>query len=143
LRQSASNIPDWSPDGQWISFRDGTDEVGWGVISPDGKTVRSFGEPQTIQVTFSPDSKRLYGIRVEPSRCVLYSIDIASKEKKIIGEISKDFTPASYSNPAIRLSVSPDGKSILYPAIRRSNSLWMLEGFDQPGWVDGLRELIP
>ncbi|HLX45097.1 MAG TPA: hypothetical protein VKR43_16740, partial [Bryobacteraceae bacterium] len=143
LRQSASNVPDWSPDGQWISFRDGTDEVGWGVISPDGKTVRSFGEPQTIQVTFSPDSKRLYGIRVEPSRCVLYSIDIASKEKKIIGEISKDFTPASYSNPAIRLSVSPDGKSILYPAIRRSNSLWMLEGFDQPGWVDGLRELIP
>jgi Tol biopolymer transport system component len=144
LHQSAANmLPDWSPDGQWISFRDAADDVGWGVISPDGKAIRTFGEPNTVQMTFSSDSKHLYGIRLEANRCVLYSLDIGSKDKKIIGEISKDFTPASYSNPAIRLSVSPDGKSILYPAIRRNSSLWMLEGFDQPGWVEVLRELIP
>jgi hypothetical protein len=94
-------------------------------------------------MTFSADSKRLYGIRVDPDRRTLFSIDIATKEEKTIGEIGKDFTPASYSNPGIRLSLSPDGKRILYPAIRRSSSLWMLEGFDQPSWLDQLREVMP
>ena len=94
-------------------------------------------------MTFSSDSKRLYGIRfVEGQRRILYSIDIGSKQVKTIGEISKDFTPASYSNPGIRLSVSPDGKSILYPASRRSGSLWMVEGFEQPSWMDGLRDML-
>jgi hypothetical protein len=30
----------------------------------------------------------------------------------------------------MRLSLAPDGKSILYPAYRFSSSLWMLEGFE-------------
>ena len=144
LRQGVSNrLPEWSPDGLWISFFDPADGVGWSVISPDAKTVRSYGESTTVQMTFSADSKKLYGIRVEPDRCILYSLDIQTKEKKIIGDIAKDFTPASYSNPGIRLSLSPDGKSMLYPAIRRSSSLWMLEGFDQPGWLDRFREMMP
>jgi len=142
-RHGGGPLPDWSPDGQWISFYDTQNDAGWTVISPDGKTSRSFGEPHTIQMTFSPDSKLLYGIRfVEGERRILYSIDIGSKQVKTIGEISKDFTPVSYSNPGIRLSVSPDGKSILYPANRRSGSLWMVEGFEQPSWVDGLRDML-
>jgi Tol biopolymer transport system component len=143
LRQHVGNpLPEWSPDGQWIKFLDPAD-AGWTLVSPDGKTLRSYGERTTIQMTFSSDSKRLYGIRVEPDRCILYSLDIATKKETIIGDISKDFTPASYNNPGIRLSLSPDGKSILFPAMRRSSSLWMVEGFDQPGWVDDLREMMP
>ncbi len=105
--------------------------------------MHSYGESTTVQMTFSADSKKLYGIRVEPDRCILYSLDIVTKEERIIGDIAKDFTPASYSNPGIRLSLSPNGKSNLYPAIRRSSSLWMLEGFDQPGWLDRFREMMP
>jgi len=143
---AGASLPEWSPDGQWIKFFDAAGSsgtVGWALISPDGKTLRGYGEPDTAQMTFSADSKRLYGIRLDPDRRALFSLDIASKEVKTIGEIGKDFTPASYNNPGIRLSVSPDGKSILYPAIRRSSSLWMMEGFDQPGWVDRLREMMP
>jgi serine/threonine protein kinase len=138
------SLPEWSPDGQWIKFVDArTDNPGWSVMSPDGKTLRSLGEPNTVDMTFSSDSKRLYGIRVERDRRTLFSLDIATKEIKTIGEISRDFTPASYNNPGIRLSVSPDGKSILYPALRRSISLWMMEGFEQPGWGARLRERMP
>jgi TolB protein len=132
-------LPTWSPDGQWIAFADSLQAPGWSIISPDGKTVRSLGEPATVQMTFSADSKKLYGIRVEAGRATLYSLDIATNEKKTTGEINRDFIPASYSNPGLRLSLSPDGKTILYPAIRRSASLWMLEGFEQPAWLDFLR----
>jgi eukaryotic-like serine/threonine-protein kinase len=144
LRESVGNpLPEWSPDGQWISFVDPANGAGWSIISPDGKTERSYGEPRTVQMTFSADSKRLYGIRVEPKRRTLFSIDIATKEVKTIGEIGRDFAPASYTNPGIRLSLSPDGKSILYPAMIRSSSLWMLEGFDRPGLLDRLHEMRP
>jgi Tol biopolymer transport system component/predicted Ser/Thr protein kinase len=136
--KTGNPLPEWSPDGQWIKFvdgRNGYDTPVWFLISPDGKTVRDYAEPNTIQMTFSADSKKLYGIRIEAERRTLYSVDIATKEEKTIGEIDKDFTPSSYSNPGIRLSLSPDGKHILYPARRSSSSLWMLEGFEQPGWM--------
>jgi TolB protein len=137
-------LPEWSPDGQWIKFIDGrSDAAGWSLSSPDGKTLRSYGEPHTVEMTFSADSKRLYGIRVEADRRTLYSLDIATREVKTIGEIGRDFAPASYSNPGVRLSLSPDGKNILYPATRRSSSLWMMEGFQQPGWGSRLREMLP
>ncbi|HLG95738.1 MAG TPA: protein kinase [Bryobacteraceae bacterium] len=142
LRQHVGGaLPTWSPDGQWISFTD--DKDSWNIISPDGKTVRSFGEPKTIQMTFSPDSKLLYGIRKESDRCVLYSIDIASAQEKTIGQFSIDFAPSSPTSPGIQISIAPDGKSILFPARRVSSSLWMLEGFDRPGWLDELRERLP
>ena len=32
----------------------------------------------------------------------------------------------------IRFSVSPDGQSLLYPALSVKTGLWMLEGFQQP-----------
>jgi hypothetical protein len=83
-------LPEWLLDGQWIKFLDPRD-AGWTLVSPDGKTLRSYGESATGQMTFSSDSKRLYGIRVEPDRCILYSVDIATKEEKIIGDISRDF----------------------------------------------------
>jgi Tol biopolymer transport system component len=137
-------LPEWSPDGKWIKFIDARSPVaGWTLMSPDGKTARSYGEPNTVDMTFSADSQRLYGIRVEPDRRTLFSLDIATKQVKTIGEIGKDFEPSSYNNPGIRLSLSPDGKSVLYPARRSSSSLWMMEGFTQPGWVDELREMLP
>jgi eukaryotic-like serine/threonine-protein kinase len=144
LRDKIGNpLPEWSPDGQWISFIDPVGGAGWSLISPDGKTVRAYGEPDAIQVTFSADSKRLYGIRVEKGEPILFSIDIATKEKKTIGDLGKDFTPSSYSNPGIRLSLSPDGKSVVFPVRRAHSSLWMLEGFDQPTLLDRLRERLP
>jgi Tol biopolymer transport system component len=140
LRETNGSIlPEWSPDGQWIAF---LDRAGLNLISPDGKASRTVEAPDAAQVTFSRDSKLLYGIRVEPTRCILFSIDIATKQTKNIGDFARDFAPSSYSNPGIRLSLSPDGKSILFPARRSTVGLWMLEGFTRPSWWDNVREMI-
>ena len=55
-----------------------------------------------------------------------------SMQVKTIGDVGPDFTPRSYLTPGIRFSLSPDGKSILYPTTSGNQSLWMLEGFDAP-----------
>jgi len=145
-------LPQWSPDGRWIAFfeRPPGKTIGgsWNLISPDGKTVRSLaaangGEPTVAALTFSADSQRLYGIRPEQDHNYLFSIDIASDQEKIIGDVGKDFTPNSYLSPGVRLSLSPDGKSLLFPSFRSNYSLWMLEGFDLPGWAMQLRERLP
>ncbi len=141
-----SGLPQWSPDGQSISFFDQPNvnaDGNWVLISPDGKTQRNVGEPQAVALTFSSDSQHLYGIRRDKDHHYLFSLEIATRQEKIIGDIGKDFAPGSYLNPGIRLSLSPDGTHVLYPALRFTSSLWMLEGFDPPGWAMELREMLP
>jgi eukaryotic-like serine/threonine-protein kinase len=148
IRENLGDIrlPEWSPDGQWISFLDRPDanmNGNWALISPDGKNHRSIGEPKAIALTFSSDSQRLYGIRPDQDHNYLFSLDIASGREKLIGDIGRDFTPGSYLNPGVRLSLSPDGTHVLFPSMRFSSSLWMLEGFDPPGRAMELREMLP
>jgi len=138
-RNIGSRVPDWSPDGRWIAVYD----QGAKIVSPDGKIVRDLGYPDAIQFTFSKDSRVLYGIREHDGRPQLFSVDIETRNQKVIGEFDKDLLPYSNLNPSIRLSLSPDGKSILFSAQKTSASIWMLEGFDPPTWMERLREMLP
>jgi Tol biopolymer transport system component len=135
-------VPSWSPDGRWILYRE---EQGgaWNLVSPDGKSERSIGEPKAVAMTFSADSRSLYGIRVDQMKRTLFSLDLATNQVRAIGEIARDFTPSSFSNPGVRLSLSPDGKSVMYPAYRRTRNLWIMEGFDRLNWRERLREMLP
>ena len=130
--QIANRIPEWSPDGKWIRIQD--PNKGWMLISPDGKEEKELGGVSAIEMAFSKDSTRLYGIRNQNGRLSLFSLDIASKAVKEIDEINSDLRPSSPLNPGIRLSLSPDGKRILYPVTKLQSSLWMIEGFRRPGW---------
>jgi eukaryotic-like serine/threonine-protein kinase len=123
-------LPQWLPDGEWIKFLDHEGGKGWTLISTDGKTERALGLSDAIEMTFSNDSSRLYGIRPEQERGRLFSLDLATMKVKNIGELARDFVPRTSFNPGIRLSLAPDGKSTLYPVWRVSRSLWMLEGFE-------------
>ena len=65
---AAFALPQWSPDGQWIAYQEATRNAargGWSLISPDGRTTRSFPQIKNRKVTFSSDFKLLYGIRDE------------------------------------------------------------------------------
>ena len=115
-------VPSWSPDGSWIV-------LGESLYSSDGKTVRPLGNHKSEAYTFSPDGKLVYGMRPERERELLFSVDIASRKEKIIGDVGKDSRPGSNQNPAMRFSLAPGAKGIVYGTIKRKDNLWLLEGF--------------
>ena len=119
-----ADVPDWSPTGEWIHF-------GNTLLSPDGKTERSFGEHGSAFYTFSKDGKLLYGLRAEHDKQTLFSVDIASGTEHAIGS-GNPYPPGSHLSPSIHLSLSPDGKSFTYASGVIRSSLWILEGFNPP-----------
>ena len=127
--QLLPNLPDWSPTGEWISFRD---DSGWSLISPDGKSTRAIGQIATPHMTFSKDGKTLYGIREEGTHQYLFSLNIATNQVKTIGDVGVDFRPVNPLRSSIHFSLAPDGKSILYSTLAQKEGLWMLEGFVAP-----------
>jgi serine/threonine protein kinase/Tol biopolymer transport system component len=116
------SVPSWSPANDWILS-------GQDLVSPDGKTSRSLGDRKTPHFAFSYDGKLLYGLRRDKDRQLLFSLDVATGAEKIIGETSTDFLPGSNLSPSIRLSLAPDGKSVVFGAGKFKTNLWMLEGF--------------
>ena len=132
IAKEDEGLPDWSPTGEWITFRD--QQGSWGLVSPDGSKTVTLGKINTPHLAFSKDGKRLYGIRFEPPRYYLFSLDLASRQVKTIGDVGEDNQPDSHLHPGIRFSLTPDGKSITYSIAGERSTLWMLEGFPQPGF---------
>ena len=74
-------------------------------ISPDGKTTREVSSTSALACAFSADGKT-------------------------IGSLGSEYRPASLLSPALRLSLSPDGKSLTYSTVKSTSSLWLMEGLD-------------
>jgi serine/threonine protein kinase len=125
---TTNNLPQWSPTGEWITF---SDSNGWNLISPDGKTLRSLGKLNGRHLAFSLDGKKLYGIHAEKEQEYLYSVDLSTPANTIknIADIGKDYAPTSNLNPGHRLSLSPDGTSVIYTIGSFKSVIWLFDGF--------------
>ena len=82
-----------------------------------------------LNIMVGGDRKRVYGMRPDDEGEALFAVDIASGAEKAIGKVGKENRPQSNLNPAMSLSLAPDGKSVVYSAGRFKDNLWMLEGF--------------
>jgi hypothetical protein len=60
----------------------------------------------------------------------LFSVDALDGREKVVGDAGKNNGPKSDLNPALRLSLAPDGKSFLYSTMVLKENLWMLDGFE-------------
>ena len=130
-------LPDWSRDGDWITYRD---DKGWNLISPDGNNTKFRGKIETACLAFSRDGKLLYGIETgetdaDQNRATLFSLDPATLKQKITKELGDDLRPLVWPGRT-RFSLAPDGKSLAYTTRKSRNDLWMLQGYRQPGWFD-------
>ena len=138
----SNDLPDWSPSGDWITYRD---KNGWNLISPDGRNTKFLGKIKTHYLAFSKDGKLLYGIETgvtaaTKDRATLFSLDPATLKRKDIKELGKDFRPTSNLYPGIRFSLAPDGKSFVYSTAKYRDDLWMLTGYRLPGLWNRIKD---
>jgi serine/threonine protein kinase/Tol biopolymer transport system component len=117
-----NSVPSWSPDGKWIVFGDN-------LYSSEDGNARPLGEHRSDGYAFSKDGKLLYGMRREENGEVLFSVDVATGAEKVIGNAGYEARPRSSLNPAVRLSLTPGGNSLVFGTFKPKSSLWMLEGF--------------
>jgi len=85
-----------------------------------------------LAYAFSTDGKTIYGIRqvAGEDRLNLFSMSVAGGAEKTIGSLGSEYRPASSLVPALRLSLSPDGKSLTYSTVMTTSNLWLMEGLD-------------
>jgi eukaryotic-like serine/threonine-protein kinase len=138
LKQTKNFLPDWSPSGDWITYKD---DKGWNLASPEGKPSRFLGDIETPGFVFSKDGKLLYGILTSDAKtgrqgAMLFSLNAGTLERKVIKELGDEFSPASNFIPGIRFSLAPDGKSFVYSTTKSKRDIWMLQGFSEPGWLN-------
>jgi dipeptidyl aminopeptidase/acylaminoacyl peptidase len=138
IQQDCSNVPDWSPSGDWITCQGNS---GWSLLSPDGKASKALGQMDTPYLSFSRDGKRLYGLldkvpKTNKNGAVSSFLDISTLKQSVIKDLGTDFQPKNPYIPDIRFSMSPDGKRFLYSTGKRRQDIWMLKGFKQPSWLD-------
>jgi len=135
---------DWSPDDSRIlasEFVSANESYLWLLDAATGARtlLTPKGGPEKVAYAgaeFAADGRSVYVTTDRESEFQrLARIDLATgRHTYLTSHISWDVDT---------FDLSPDGKTILYPATRRSSSLWMMEGFDQPGRVDQLREMMP
>jgi serine/threonine protein kinase len=136
------SLPAWSPDGNWIAFRD---DKGWNLMTPDGKSSRFLGNFPTQSLAFSKDGRLLYGIDAaasasllspsdEGDRAILFSIDLATLQRRTIRDLGPNLIARSLFDPGIRFTLTPDGNSLTWVTGNLRGDLWMLQGFRQPRW---------
>jgi hypothetical protein len=56
--------------------------------------------------------------------------------------MGEEWEPDDDLLPGIRLSLAPDGKSLVYAVSKTQENIWMLQGYRQPGWRERIRDLI-
>jgi hypothetical protein len=102
---------------------------GESLYSFEGGNTKPLGHHHPDALVFSADGKLLYGMRRQGDGEVLFSVDVSTGAEKTIGNVGPDIRPRSNLNPAVRLSLAPDGKSLVFGTLKSRSSLWMLEGF--------------
>jgi serine/threonine protein kinase len=120
--------PEWSPSGEWIAVPSGR---GVELTSPDGKEQRFFPGLNGGALAWSRDSKTIYGLTFQAQQPSLAAMDVAARNIRKIADYDLSFQPLlenAYTG-SVRLSLSPDGKSVVTAAATNQADLWILDGF--------------
>ena len=118
--------PEWAPSGEWIAVPSGR---GVELTSPDGRQQK-FLPGLSGAITWSRDSKTIYGVTFQAPQPALSALDVASGKIRKIADYDLSFQPLlenAYTG-SVRLSLSPDGKSVVTAVATNQADLWILDG---------------
>jgi Tol biopolymer transport system component len=123
--------PAWSPDGRWIAYW-GLPEGGgqrdlWIIDSRGGSPIQITSDPAIDwNPVWSPDGQYLYFSSDRGGTMSLWRIRIDPSSGEAIGQPEGFTVPAEFS---AHLSISRDGKKILYSALEPRSNIEKI-GFD-------------
>ena len=119
-------VPQWSPTGEWIAATDHRRKLM--LFSTDGKASREM--PGDVgPFTWARDGKRLYQVRLDPP--ALRGVEIATARERKLRDLP-GLRPYATFNPGQHVSLSADGKDIIYTVNRPRSEIWILEGLQEP-----------
>jgi hypothetical protein len=55
-------------------------------------------------------------------------MDLEGAHEQTIGTVPLELTPSNSLRPSLRLSLTPDGKSVTYSVAKPAMNLWLIEG---------------
>lgn len=121
---SRNIMPEWSPAGEWIAAVDTAHVI---LVSPDGRAKRTLRcDPGPL--AWSPDGRTLYVVRHG-----VRAIDVRTGNDHIVRDLVGVGTPIGLMTPGDRrVSVTADGKALVYSVITGNNTLWLLDGVRTP-----------
>ena len=125
---SFESLPEWSPTGEWIACTL-VGKPGITLVSPEGKSTR-FLPGVSAPHAWSRDGRTIYQVR-GTGDCSVVAVDIATGRERIVRR-EGDPCPSAPLSPGLRVSVAPDGKSLVWSVERPRAELWILEGLRLP-----------
>lgn len=120
--------PEWSPSGEWIAV---PSIRGVELISPDKKQRKSFPGMSGAALAWSRDSKTIYGLLFQSPQPALLAMDAATGNIRKIADYDLSFQPLlenAYTG-TVRLSLAPNGKSVVTATATNQADIWILDGF--------------
>jgi len=122
-------IPSWSPDGSRILCS--ADGVLY-TISAEGGPPEFLGKEYEPIAVWSRDINYIYVIRNADGRRQLGKLEWRRGAFQAIVDIPKEWGFNTPSFGAVRLSLSPDEKSLVTTTIRFTGDIWILDGLQPP-----------
>jgi eukaryotic-like serine/threonine-protein kinase len=122
-------VPEWSPMGDWIAV---STKDGVVLIKPDGKESRVLRTRGFSAMTWSRDGATLYGLDEGDAQQRIIAVEVSSGHEREAVRLPPAVHLGAIWIPGIKMSLSPDGKSLAATAIRQSGDIWLLENFDTP-----------
>jgi serine/threonine protein kinase/Tol biopolymer transport system component len=127
---TSDNVPfagaaQWAPDGAWIAYNG---RGGLSLTSPDGKEKRVLRDEMWMAFAWSPDSKRLYGIRQSDDfrHLTFTSVDARSGVERVL---SSNVMPLPISSQPVRGFTRVSPTAFLASIAKVRSDVWLLEGF--------------
>jgi DNA-binding winged helix-turn-helix (wHTH) protein len=114
-------LPEWSPAGDWVAYADENGLLA--LISPDGRRRKALGG--SGPVAWSADGRSLYQVRYRER--AVFKVDAASGSARIVRDLGP-LLPHAAHEPGRRVSLTPDGKSLVYSVLRSREEIWLREG---------------
>jgi Tol biopolymer transport system component len=121
-------LPEWSPAGDWIAYSDENGVLA--LVSPDGKRRKALGGGGPV--AWSRTGRSLY--QVQPEERALREIDVASGRSRRVRELGL-MLPYSTHEPGRRMSLTPDGRDLVYTILRPRDEIWLFERISRNGLV--------